>query len=98
MRTPKTERKEINIMFGERVRREREKNDLTREAFAEKIDVSARFLADIEGGCTGVSLKTLKNICTVLGCSADTLLGIGVNDSGDAERFALKCSIDTLSD
>ena len=47
---------------------------------------------------TGVSLKTLKNICTVLGCSADTLLGIGVNDSGDAERFALKCSIDTLSD
>ena len=49
-------------------------------------------------GCTGVSLKTLKNICTVLGCSADTLLGIGVNDSGDAERFALKCSIDTLSD
>lgn len=47
---------------------------------------------------TGVSPKTLKNICTVLGCSADTLLGIGVNDSGDAERFALKCSIDTLSD
>lgn len=45
-----------------------------------------------------MSLKTLKNICTVLGCSADTLLGIGVNDSGDAERFALKCSIDTLSD
>lgn len=54
--------------------------------------------SDIEGGCTGVSLKTLKNICTVLGCSADTLLGIGVNDRGDAERFALKCSIDTLSD
>ena len=47
---------------------------------------------------TGVSPKTLKNICTVLGCSADTLLGIGINDSGDAERFALKCSIDTLSD
>ncbi|MDY4255648.1 MAG: hypothetical protein SOX69_07995 [Oscillospiraceae bacterium] len=45
-----------------------------------------------------MSPKTLKNICTVLGCSADTLLGIGVNDSGDAERFALKCSIDTLSD
>lgn len=47
---------------------------------------------------TGVSPKTLKNICIVLGCPADTLLGIGVNDSGDAERFALKCSIDTLSD
>lgn len=97
MRTPKAERKAINIVLGANLRAEREKQNLTREAFAEKIDVSARFLADIEGGYTGVSLTTLKDICTVLGCSADTLLGIGAYNSEDAERFALKCCIDTMS-
>lgn len=97
MRTPKTERKEINIMFGEKLRKERERNKLTREAFAEKIDVSARFLADIEGGFTGVSLSTLKDICITLGCSSDKLLGIGTNESSDEARLALKCSIDLIS-
>lgn len=50
--------------------------NMTREKLAEKIDVSPRFLADVESGKVGVSLLTLKNLCIALSTSADYLLGL----------------------
>ena len=68
--------KEINMVLGARVRERRRVLKLTREQLAEKINISVRFMADVEGGHVGVSLSTLKELCRVLECSADFLIGI----------------------
>lgn len=39
-----------DIRVGERIRELREVQNYTREAFAEKIDISAKFLYEIETG------------------------------------------------
>ena len=68
--------KEINRILGGRVRERRKALNLTREQLAEKINISVRFMADVEGGVVGVSLSTLKELCRALECSADFLIGI----------------------
>ena len=50
--------KDVNIILGERIRLGRKANNLTREKLAELIDVSPRFLAEVESGKVGVSLQT----------------------------------------
>ena len=62
----------------------RKAKKITREQLAERLDVSTRFLADVESGKAGVSLNTLKKLCSVLGTTADYLLGI--SDYSDAQR------------
>ena len=46
----------------------------TREKFAEKLDVSVSYLAELERGRTGISVKMLIKVCNVLGLSADYVL------------------------
>lgn len=46
----------------------------TREKFAEKLDVSVSYLAELERGRTGISVKMLTKVCNVLGLSADYVL------------------------
>lgn len=69
-------KKDVNIILGERIRERRNALNLTRERLAEKINVSARFLADVEAGKVGVSLQTLKNLSESLEASADFLVGL----------------------
>lgn len=57
-----------------RIRKAREEMGYTREKFAEKLDVSVSYLAEVERGKMGISVKMLLKICTVLGLSADYLL------------------------
>lgn len=60
-------------MFS-RIRKAREDAGYTRERFAELLDVSVSYLAEVERGRTTVSVKTLLKICSVLGLSADYVL------------------------
>ena len=46
----------------------------TREQFAEKLDVSVSYMAEVERGRTGISVKMLIKICDLLGLSADYIL------------------------
>ena len=46
----------------------------TREQFAEKLDVSVSYLAELERGRTGISVKLLTKVCSVLGLSSDYVL------------------------
>ena len=46
----------------------------TREQFAEKLDVSVSYLAELERGRTGISVKLLTKVCGILGLSADYVL------------------------
>lgn len=57
-----------------RIRKARENMGYTREKFAELLDVSVSYLAEVERGRTGISVKMLIKICHVLGLSADYIL------------------------
>ncbi len=54
-----------------RIRKAREDAGYTRERFAELLDVSVSYMAEVERGRTSISLKTLVKICDLLGLSAD---------------------------
>lgn len=57
-----------------RIRKAREEMGYTREKFAELLDVSVSYMAEVERGRTGISVKMLMKICDVLGLSADYVL------------------------
>lgn len=57
-----------------RIRKAREDKGYTREKFAEKLDVSVSYLAELERGRTGISVKMLVKVCNLLGLSADYIL------------------------
>ena len=67
-----------------RIRKAREDAGYTREKFAELLDVSVSYMAEVERGRTGVSLKTLKAICNLLGLSADYLIFVEERDADKA--------------
>ncbi len=66
--------KEMNKEIGRRVRLQREKLHLSREKLSEQIEVSSRFLADIELGSKGMSFQTLIRLAKALRVSTDYLL------------------------
>ena len=57
-----------------RIRKAREDMGYTRERFAEKLEVSVSYLAELERGRTGISVKMLLKVCNLLGLSADYIL------------------------
>jgi len=61
-------------MIGQRIRSQREFLGYTREQFAELIDKTPKFCADIELGIKGMSLQTLHQVGSVLKLSADYML------------------------
>ena len=62
------------MVLHTRIRKAREQAGYTREKFAELLDVSVSYMAEVERGRTGESLKTLTAICNLLGLSADYLI------------------------
>ena len=68
-----------------RIRKAREDMGYTREQFAEKLDVSVSYLAELERGRTGISVKMLIKVCNVLGLSADYVL-FGTERTEDSAR------------
>ena len=70
----------------QRIRKAREDLGYTREKFAEKLDVSVSYLAELERGRTGISVKMLIKVCNVLGLSADYVL-FGNDRQEDARRL-----------
>jgi len=71
------------IVLHTRIRKAREEQGYTREQFAEKLDVSVSYLAELERGRTGISVKMLVKICDLLGLSADYVL-FGEERNADA--------------
>ena len=67
-------KKEINIQIGERIKAAREAAGRTQEQLAEAIDVSPQYVSDLERGVVGISIPTLKRLCTCLGVSSDRIL------------------------
>lgn len=68
------DKKEMNVILGMNIQRERERMGWTQEKFSEMIDMGEKNLSSIECGAKGVSLSTLLKICNTLHVSSDTLL------------------------
>ena len=78
------EKKEINVLMGEEIRKAREAAGLTQEKFGELVDLGPKNVSDIERGVTGITVSTLKRICQTLPVSPDTILfGNQVSDTVD---------------
>jgi len=67
-------KKEINIQIGEQIKVARERSGMTQEQLAEAIEVSPQYISDLERGVVGISIPTLKRLCTSLGVSSDQIL------------------------
>ncbi|MFQ8603140.1 MAG: helix-turn-helix domain-containing protein [Anaerovoracaceae bacterium] len=62
------------IKIGERIKSRRNLLNMSREELADRLDLSAKFISDVEYGDKGISVKTLYGLKQVLGVSADFLL------------------------
>lgn len=84
----------LYIDAGRRIKALRELNRYSRETFAELVEISPKFLYEIEAGKKGFSAYTLYKISNELGISADYLL-TGIETAGGAskalaERFGIE--------
>ncbi len=71
----KVELKSINLPeMGRRIRSRREAVGLSREKLAELLAVSPQFIADIEYGNKGVSIKRLYMLSQILNVTTDYIL------------------------
>lgn len=76
----------IDVSIGQRIRYLREKNNYSREFFAEKIQISSKFLYEIENGKKGFSVEILLRITRALNISCDYIL-TGIDKRDVSEEF-----------
>lgn len=65
---------ELLVKIGKKVRHERLRLGWTQEELAEKLDMSASFVSQIERGVRSVSIETLECLGQVLGVDSANLL------------------------
>lgn len=80
--------------IGDRIRELREIQNYTREAFSEKVDISSKFLYEIETGKKGFSADTLYRISQALSVSCDYIMT--GEDVGHKGREKLISELDML--
>lgn len=86
-----------DIMIGSRVREIREEMSLTREKFAELVDISPSFISQIERGDKSMSIATLMMISLKTGFSCDYILfgnAAKSNYANKISRMVSNCSDD----
>lgn len=92
------EKKPINIEVGLNVKQVRESAGLTQESFAELIGLGVKHVSAIECVAVGVSLATLRKICSLLSVSADTILfGTADADSQKDRNAAISHMTERIS-
>lgn len=69
-----SKKKEIDLLVGNNIKRERIRAGYTQDKFSELIGIGSKSLSAIERGTVGVSLSTLLRICNVLSVSSNSLL------------------------
>ena len=82
----------LDSQIGERIRELREIQHYTREYFAEKIDISSKFL--YETGKKGFSVDILKRMSEVLSVSCDYILLGEDKEHRTSEKII--CVLETL--
>jgi len=67
-------RKDLNVLIGSNIKREREKAGFTQDQFSELLGIGSKSLSSIERGVVGASMSTLMRICDILHICANVLL------------------------
>lgn len=80
-------KKAINVEVGANIRAAREFAGYTQEQLSELIGLTPKTLSAAERGLVGVSLTTIRNICSALSISSDALI-FGVAQKGDVGELA----------
>ena len=67
--------RKLDLMeMGKRIRERRTFIEMSRDKMASQLGVTQQFIADIENGHKGLSIKRLYALCQILGVSADYIL------------------------
>jgi len=90
-----TDKRELNIGIGRRLKEKRREAGYTREKFSELTGISVRFLADVESGKSAMSVSNLYKCCDVLNASSDYIL---MARSGQSRNFELTEKINCLEE
>ena len=85
-------RKDLNVLVGSNIKREREKAGFTQDQFSELLGIGSKSLSSIERGVVGVSLTTLLRICDILHISANVLL-YEKNRKNDVDSIVLQLKL-----
>jgi len=73
------------VKFGNRIKEERERQNLTRSALAGMVNAEQGYIVQIERGSRSPSLKTFTNLLSVLGVSSDHLI-FGASEEEQSEK------------
>lgn len=92
----KEQRQKLNIEIGKRCKEARTAAKLTQEKLSELLNVNSQFISDVERGCVGVSLLTLKEMSDILGVTTDYLIK-GTRENATANQLILGNRIIQLS-
>ena len=65
---------ELVAMVGRRVADYRARQNISQQSFAQKCEISSRYLSRVENGSANPSLRVLKNISAQMGISLTDLL------------------------
>ena len=82
-------RKDLNVLVGANIKREREKAGFTQDHFSELLGIGSKSLSSIERGVVGISLSTLLRCCEILHISANVLLYEQTREN-DTDSIALQ--------
>ena len=78
--------KELNrAAMGRRIRQRREVLGMSRKDLAKRLNVTSKFIADLEYGDKGTSVKNLYRLKQILGVSIDYLMDGDQSDSTEEE-------------
>lgn len=67
-------KKAINIEIGHNLKLIRESMGLTQDQFAELLGFGDKHISKLERGTVGLSLESLKHICSTLSITSDSLI------------------------
>lgn len=62
-----------SIIIGRNIKDIRKSLNQTQEEFAEKLNINAQFLSQVENGKVGISIDNAINICNTANCSSNKL-------------------------
>jgi transcriptional regulator with XRE-family HTH domain len=78
--------KELQRSVGRRIAEVRAARKLTQEKLAERLDVSARYLQEVERGAENLTIQTIAKIGRSLGVDASALFSAPRNKPGRRPR------------
>ena len=71
---------DFNVKTGKRIKGQRLKQGMTRDALSQKAKISDKFLYEIEIGKKGMSAETLYKVAKVLDVTTDWILSGGMSE------------------